>query len=196
MPYDDPNAGGPNPDEGARLHAEKNAPWVSGIYTHLHFPPYQFRAYPKMLYHPSYGEARAAMDKAIRIPARGTEDGARAQAMMEAQRALDESMRIVQTEDEAAALAGAWFDTPQAAAAAKEQWAQEIAAAAAHAAYEDRRLGPQAKAERQAADAAAEDHLVEIPEQPRTRRQTDADRLAVGQRLKAARAAKRAERGR
>ncbi len=160
---DDPNFGGPNPDEGARLHAEKNAPWVAGAYTHLHFPPYQFRPYPKMLYHSSYGEAKDAYDRALRIPARGTEDGARAQALLEAQRALDASMRIVQTEDEAVALQGAWFDSPQAAAAAKEQWAQAIAQAAAESAYEDRRLGPAAKAERKAADEASDGHLVEIP---------------------------------
>ncbi len=160
---DDPNFGAPDLDQGARLHAEKNAPWVNGTYSHLRFPPYQFRAYPRMLYHPNYGDAKAAYERAVRLPARGTEDAVRAQAMIEAQRALDECMCIVQNQDEEAARQGTWFETPRDAAEAKEQWAQAIAQAAAESAYDDRRLGAAAKAERKAADEASDGHLVEIP---------------------------------
>jgi hypothetical protein len=160
--------GDANPDRGAEIHAEKNSPWVNGAYSHLKFPPYQRREYPKMLYHPSYGEARKQQAAALRVPARGTEDGAREQALLEAHRALSAATHIVQDAEEEAACAGTWFESPALAEAAREAWAQQVAQAAAESAFADRRMSPQAQAERQAYDAESETHVVDVPA-PRSR---------------------------
>jgi hypothetical protein len=160
----DPDLGNPNPDLGAQLHAEKNAPWINGTYSHLKFPPFRPNVeYPKMLYAPTYGDARKAYDAALRIPARGTEDGARAQALLEANRAIQESICIVHNEDEERQRHGAWYETPTAAEVAKEALAQAVAQAAAESAYTDRHMSPAAKAERAAYDAEAEGHVVDVP---------------------------------
>jgi hypothetical protein len=188
-----PELGAPDPDEGARLHAEKNAPWVNGQYSHLKFPPYVKTEYPKMLYGLGYGEAVKLQQRALRIPARGTEDGERAQALLEAQRAIDVSIRIVHDEDEEALCAGAWYASPQEADAAKEAHAQAIAQAAAESNWDDRRLGPKAAAERKQRDEEAEDHLVEVAETPIRKRQsklTEDERKALSAKLHAAKAAK------
>lgn len=159
----DPDLGSPNPDLGAQLHAEKNAPWINGTYSHLKFPPFRPAEFPKMLYHPSYGDARKAYDAALRIPARGTEDGARAQALLEANRALQEAMCIVNDEDEQRAREGAWYETPTEAETAKGLLADAVAQAAAESSYRDRHMSPAAKEERAAFDAQAEDHVIDIP---------------------------------
>jgi hypothetical protein len=158
-----PDLGGPNPDLGAQLHAEKNAPWINGTYSHLKFPPFRPAEYPKMLYSSRYGDARKAYEAALRIPARGTEDGLRAQALLEADRDLKAAVCIVQDADEERKRHGAWYETPTAAEVAKEAMAQAVAQAAAESSYADRRLSPAAQAERAAYDAESEDHVVDVP---------------------------------
>jgi hypothetical protein len=158
-----PDLGGPNPDLGAQLHAEKNAPWINGAYSHLKFPPYRSAEYPKMLYSPGYGDARKAKDAALRLPARGTDDALRAQALLEAERALQESICIVHDEDEERARHGAWYETPTAAEHAKEAMAQAVAQAAAESNWTDRRMSPAAQAERAAYDAESEEHMIDVP---------------------------------
>jgi len=158
-----PDFGQANPDLGAQLHAEKNAPWINGTYSHLKFPPFRPAEYPKMLYSPSYGDARKAKDAALRIPARGTEDGLRAQALLDAERDLQTSMCIVHDADEERDRHGAWYETPTAAEVAKEAMAQAVAQAAAESAYTDRAMSPAAQAERAAYDAESEAHVIDLP---------------------------------
>ena len=154
-------------DEGARLHAKHNAPWVRGQYSHLEFAPYVFKAYPKMVYSAGYEPACLEYDQACMIPGRGTEDNGRGIAMILAQRKKDASVRIVQTAQEHAALpSGVWFETPSDAVAHIAALKQDIAVAAAHREYEDRNLGEAAKAEMHAYDDATDAFVGEIPETP------------------------------
>lgn len=156
--------GQPDKDEGARLHAEKNAPSVSGIYSHLKFPPYTFKPYPRALYSPEYPKAKEAFDRAVMIPARGTDTGARDMEITLAQRALNVCTKTVHTEEQYAEARGAgWCDSPMAAVAAKEQADRGIAQSAAESNYDDRNIGEKAKAEREAIDDEHDGHLVEIP---------------------------------
>ena len=162
-----PELGGPDPDEGARLHREKNAPWVSGQYSHLPpsvlHPPLVPREYPKMLFSPKYGEAQKAMQSAMRIAARGTEDAAREQAMKEAQYQLKQATRIVDDVDQERMLSGAFFETPGLAEEARVRDEEYIAQQAAESAWQDRNLMGAAKREREEYDANAEGHVVDVP---------------------------------
>ena len=160
-----PELGERDPDAGARLHAEKNAPSVSGLYSHLKFPPppQPPRLYPKMLYSTAYGAAIQARQRAYRIPARGSDDAERSLRIMEAERAVQEAICIVHSAEEEHRRREDWFDTPALAEAAREAKAQAVAQAAAERAYDDRRLGPQAAAELKQLEAEAADHVVEVP---------------------------------
>lgn len=151
-------------DEGARLHAEKNAPWVNGMYTHLKFPPYVFQAFPKMLYSLQYEAACLAYDQACLIPARGSDEAAREAAMRIAQRHKDAAIKIVHSQAEQDALAGGFYESPAAAVAAQHAFDNAIATAAAHREYEDRNMGEQARAEMRAVDDAADHFVAEVPE--------------------------------
>lgn len=154
-------------DEGARLHAEKNAPWVNGQYSHLKFEPYVFRAFPKMLYSLAYEAACLEYDYACLIPARGSEEGARDAAMRAAQRKKDAAMIVVKSASEQDMLGAGWYESPMAAVAAKKGLENDIAIAAAHREYEDRNMGEQARAEMRTFDEAADRFVAEVPEQRR-----------------------------
>lgn len=154
-------------DEGARIHAEKNAPTVSGIYTHLKFPPYVFRPFPKMLYGPDYVAACAAYQGAVAYRERRDEPGLRSSLIAEAQARKDAATRIVQSADEQEHCGSLWAETPAAAVAAQRALEASIALAAAESNFDDRRLGELAQRERNAADDASEGHLVEVAEQRR-----------------------------
>lgn len=159
-----PELGAPDPDEGARLHAEKNAPWINGAYSHLRFPPLVPAEFPKCLFSAGYGDALKAKALALRIPARGTDDAERATRLLDAERALSECVCIVpDAEQEARRLANDWFNTPQEAEAGKEAIARRIATAAAERAYDDRRLGPQAQDELRAVEDDADGHVLDVP---------------------------------
>lgn len=151
-------------DEGAILHAKHNAPWVKGQYSHLEFPPYVFRAFPKMLYSAGYEAACLEYDQACLIPARGSEEGDRDAAMRIAQRKKDVAVKTVLTQTEEDAWIGrGWFVSPTAAVDAAKAQQREMATVAAHRAYEDRNMGDQAKAEIRAFDDQAEAFVTEIP---------------------------------
>lgn len=154
-------------DEGARLHNEKNAPTVNGTYTHLKFPAYQFREFPKMLYGPDFLAACAEYDRAFAYRERRDEQGLRNSLIVEAQTRKDKATKIVNSRDEQDTVGGLWCETPDLALAAEKRNQDQIALAAAEAAFLDRNLGDVAKRERQAADDASEGHLVEVPEQKR-----------------------------
>ena len=164
-------------DEGARLHALKNAPHISGPYSHLSHdvlhPVYTYKAFPKMLYDAEYEAACLEYDQAWMIPSRGTEDAERATALVLAERKKQQHRRIVQSSAEVESLRGIWFETPGEAVAAKKAMEQEIAKVAAHRAYEDRNMGEQAKRDLDAFDEAAEEHVAVMPEKkkpgPRTK---------------------------
>lgn len=151
-------------DEGARLHAEKNSPWINGPYSHLKFPPYEFKAFPKMLYSLDYEGACQEYYEATLIPARGSEEGDRDAAMRKAQRRKDTSTVIVKTEAEFHRLiaSGDWYESPGQAIGAMKAKQDEIGRQAAHLAYDDRHLGAAARREREAADEASDGHLVEV----------------------------------
>lgn len=74
---------------------------------------------------------------------------------------LDGSDRIVRSAEEHQ-RAGECYESPEEAKDAKNKADELLAAEAAHLAYEDRNLTGKAKAEREAADALAEDHLVDV----------------------------------
>lgn len=156
-------------DEGARLHAEKNAPWVNGMYSDMKFPPYQYKPFPKMLYGIDYEPATLALDQAHLIPAWGTDDREQKKAIAEAQRRQSLATRIVQTEIEYADAknSGHWFDTPGDAVASVKAAHDALAVGQAHREYEDRNMGEGARREMRAVDDAADDFTPVIPEQPR-----------------------------
>ena len=153
-------------DEGARLHREKNAPWISGPYTHLGpavlNPPYTFKMYPKAVYHPDYNDARKAVNDAYGMPAYGSDEAERKKAIYLAEKWLEQTTKKVNNEAEHNLVRGTWFDTPTEAQAAKVDAQRETAVQAAHLAYEDRHLGDVAKREREEADELADDHLVDV----------------------------------
>lgn len=170
--------GAPDRDEGARLHAEKNAPSVSGQYSHLKFPAYTYHPYPRDMYSPDYPAAREALTRAQRIPARSMETGERDAAVIQAERELRLAVMSVGDEaQESDAKNRGWSNTPDEAKAACERRARGVAQAAAEANYDDRHLGEKARAEREAIDADHDGHLVEVPETPRAGART---RVAVG----------------
>ena len=171
----DPNAGESDRERGERLHMEKNAPSVNGIYSHLRFPAYQMAEYPKMLYAPSYGAAKAAMDSAMRIPGRGTEDVVREQAIRAAQYQLTQATRIVRDADEERMHSGTWFESPQLAEEAKVREEEYVAQQAAESNWTDRNLIGAAKRERDAFDADAEGHVVDVPAPPKRKYQRRKD---------------------
>lgn len=149
-------------DEGARLHNEKNAPWVSGMYSHLRFDPYVYQEYPKALYTADYLQAKREAHNAKYLS--GVTDQERQEAIKEAERVL--AAQTCAVGDEAAErlrLGQGWAITPEAALAVRKAAEHELSVQAAHLAYEDRNLGEKARAEREAADNESEGHLVEVP---------------------------------
>lgn len=155
-------------DEGARLHNEKNAPWKNGQYSHLEgkYEPYVYRPYPRMLYNAAYEPACLAYEEALRIPARGSEEGARQHAIAAALKAKTDATCIVQNlTDEAAKRTRGWYLSPTDAVAATKAELDARHLAQAHREYEDRNMGDQAKAEMRAHDDAAGDFTPEIPAQ-------------------------------
>ena len=149
-------------DEGARLHAEKNAPWVSGMYSHLRFDPYTYQEYPKAMYAPDFLMAKREAHHARFLT--GVTDQERQEAIKEAERILaQQTCLAADAADERMRAGQGWALTPEAAAAQQKQAEHELAVQAAHLAYEDRHLGDKARREREAADEAAEGHLVEVP---------------------------------
>lgn len=152
-------------DEGARLHTEKNAPWVSGMYSHLRFDPYVYQEYPKAMYAPDFLTAKREVHNARYLS--GVTDQERQEAIKEAERLLAMHSCLVQDgAEERLRLGQGWDLTPEAAAAQQQRAEDALAVQAAHLAYEDRHLGDKASAEREAADAASEGHLVEVKRKP------------------------------
>lgn len=152
--------------DGGQLHAEKNAPWVNGAFTHLRFPSYQFVPYPKTLYNAEWLRAdeqyRDALNRRIRP---GQEDDYR-EMLATASAARAACRVVVENADDEKALGAGWAETPQLAREVQEQLDRAVARAAAESNYDDRNLGSLAKAEREAHDAASDGHLVEVPRTP------------------------------
>jgi hypothetical protein len=152
--------------DGGQLHAEKNAPWVNGAFTHLRFPAWSFVPYPKVLYNAQWLRAdeqyRDALNRRVRP---GQEDDYR-EMLANATTMRASCRRIVENSDEEHALGAGWAETPALAVAAQEQLDRAVARAAAESNYDDRNLSALAKAERDNADAVSEGHLVEVPRTP------------------------------
>jgi hypothetical protein len=152
--------------DGAQLHAEKNAPWVNGAYTHLRFPPYEFRPYPKCLYTSAYLRAQEQYLQAKARRVRPGDEGDYFVRLQETEAARNATMRIVESPDEEAALGPGWAETPGKAVEQQETLDRAVAQAAAESAWDDRRLGALAQAERATADEQSPEHLVEVPRTP------------------------------
>ena len=150
-------------DEGARLHAEKNAPWVSGMYSHLKFPVYQYREFPKVLYHTDYRAAKQAWDAAHTMLVSGN-DQSRELAIKAATREIDKTVVTVSDKNEEARYlaSGDWAVTPAAAEERRIANDNALAVEAAHLNYEDRNLTGAALAERERADDMSDGHLVDV----------------------------------
>lgn len=152
--------------DGAVLHAEKNAPWVNGAFSHLRFPAYQFQPYPKRLYSAGWLRAdeqyRDALNRRVRV---GHEDEWK-QILEDARHLRDSCVVQVENAEDERALGSGWADSPGAAVELQERLDRAVAQAAAESNYDDRNLGALAQAERAAADAASDGHLVEVPRTP------------------------------
>lgn len=175
-------------DDGARLHALHNAPWVKGQYSHLEFKPYVHQAFPMAIYGVGYLEARRAYEEAEMIPAFGMNDVERKQAIMLAERALDRCVKKVGSEGELRQYlkTGEWFESPAELVARADGLQRDIEQAAAHRAYEDRNMGEGAKRELEAYDDAADHFVTHIPERPKAPK---ARRVTTDTAIKAAAAA-------
>lgn len=150
-------------DEGARLHAAKNAPWVKGQYSHLEFPPYRYQEFPRMLYGLDYPSAIRERAEAEMMPAIGINDTDRKKAIILADRRIQAATCIVQNEKELRAKGAGWFESPAGPEAELARQQTAIETAAAHRAYEDRNMSEAAKREIDAHDDASEEFVPEIP---------------------------------
>jgi hypothetical protein len=159
--------GGETTPDGATLHAEKNAPWVNGMYTSQRFPAYVFQPYPKWLYTAGWIRADEQYRNALRLRVRrGMDPDQVEQIVQDAALAREACMKLVQGAEEERLLGSLWCDSPTLAIEAQEQHDRAIAEAAAVSAYDDRLMSPAATAEREAADAASDGHLVEVARTP------------------------------
>lgn len=156
-------------DEGARLHAIHNAPWVKGQYSHIEFPPYQFRAFPMAIYKVGFTEAYRTRVEADMIPAFGQNDIERKQAVLLAERAVARLVALVKSEGELRKYlaTGEWFTSPQELEDEAASQQKAIETAAAHRAYEDLNMGEGARRELEKFDDEAEDFVAEVPQQRR-----------------------------
>lgn len=160
--------------DGGQLHAEKNAPWVNGTYSHLldahgqlkGEPRYVHQEYPKMLYNADYLKAASHHEAAKRMRAKRGDDEEREFLIAQTRDAMDLCTRTVQTPDEHASLGSLWQETPGLAVEARDMMEMAIAAAAAYSAGDDQHMSAAAKAERDAADEASDGHLVEVAATP------------------------------
>jgi hypothetical protein len=159
--------GGDDTPDGAVLHAEKNAPWVNGMYSSYRAPAYVHQPYPKWLFNAQWLRADEQWRNALTLRGRrGREQDETERIIADATAARDACMRLVQNADEERLLGSTWCETPQKAVEAQEAHDRAIAAAAAESNWDDRLMSPAAKAERDAADAASDGHLVEVPRTP------------------------------
>jgi hypothetical protein len=129
--------------------------------------PYQFRAYPKMLYRAvTRPDGREICMEPQPVPHAG---GAQAEAqynfeLMQWERHTAACSKVVRSEsEEAAARSEGWRETPKAALSRQEELRQDIARAAAESAFADERMGELAKRERAAAEANSGDPVVVVP---------------------------------
>lgn len=154
-------------DEGERLHNKHNAPWKSGMYSHLEFPPYVYREYPRMLYGLGYPAAVRERAEAEMIPAFGMRDEEKKAALAKAERKIQESTCIVQNEAHYRKMGPGWFESPAGAEAELLSQQRRIEEVAANRAYEDRNMSDKAKREIDAYDEAADHFVTHIPERKR-----------------------------
>lgn len=163
--------------QGAMLHNEKNAPWAPGGYYEKALkalkpnPSLTGRPieYPKMLYSVDYPAAQREYQAAVRFRERRDMPGERDELIKRAEFAMQAATLTVRSaaEERQARDSSLWHATGADALKAEEQRQQAIAEAALVSASDDRRMGELARRERDAADAASEGHLVEVPEQKR-----------------------------
>jgi hypothetical protein len=159
-------AGGDPVIDGGVLHAEKNAPWVNGMYSNYRPPPYVHQEYPKFLFTADWLKADEQYRNALALRARRGDDDERLRIISDATAARDACMRKVNGPEEERLLGSTWFESPVKAVEAREAQARSIAQAAAESNWDDRNMGELAKREREALDAASETHVTEVPRTP------------------------------
>ena len=155
--------GGDQTPDGGTLHAEKNAPWVNGMYSNIKFPPYVFQPYPKTLFNAQYLKADEQYRAALALRSRRGYDDDRERIVNDATATREACMRIVQGPEEERLLGSLWCETPALAVEAQEKSDRAIAEAAAASNWDDRNMSALAHRERAAADETSEGHLVEVP---------------------------------
>lgn len=167
-------------EQGSALHNEKNAPWAPGGYYEKALkalkpnPSLAGRPieYPKMLYSTDYPEAQREYQAAIRFRERRDMPGERDDLIKRAELAMQGATLTVRSaaEEQHARDSSLWHTTGAEAMKSEERRQQDIADAAAVARHDDRRLSAAAMAERDAAEAASEGHMVEVPESKRAKK--------------------------
>ncbi len=152
-------------EAGAKLHNEKNAPWVSGQYTHLagKFPPYVYREFPKMLYGVGYLEACELLERVEREFVRKDEQQDHEARIEHARRMKASFTRTVRDEGEQAGLGVYWVEKPSDLKTAKQRLEDDVALASAESNFDDRNMSESAKAEREALEDQANDFVTEVP---------------------------------
>jgi len=165
-----------------RLHNRKNR--AVNPADEMEFPPYRFRPFPVAVYR-DWDETARRRELYKRASAAGISlsDERQIQLIedtMEEWETLligvhdfderDDVMPQLREENErklAWHLSHGWVAKPDDIRSAKDRLNKMVARAAAERAYDDRHLGPQAAAELEAIEDAADDHVVEVPEAPR-----------------------------
>lgn len=150
------------PQETAdRLHLEHNGPIRPP--TRGRPRPYVYQPFPACMYREWDESGRAKMERKLARDL-GMDLNDRRQALM-----VDEAMPrfdscVVEDESQQERrLADGWARNPDEVKAAKRQYEMNIAKAATERAYDDRHLGEKARTELDAVEAAAEDHVLDVP---------------------------------
>lgn len=185
----DPNSPLSAEEQSLRLHFKKNQPEKPDI----DFPPYRFMPYPAAMYR-EWTEANRKLELR-RIAGRlslnlsNPIDFERADvelAEYESRQVgvrdvdddghVDQQLRDKNDADHRVLLGQGWADTPSGVKDAKDKQNKALALAAAHRNYEDRNMGELAKAEAEAIDDAADDHVPEIPQAAKNGRRKSEDK--------------------
>lgn len=182
---------GEDPDiTAAKLHAKKNRP--ANPAEDLEFPAYRYRPYPRVVYRQWDDEDRDR--ELMRVAGKQMLDLEKKRDRYTAEALVGEhetrgvgvidyephdtgdeilsALRERNDKEFASLLEQGWADSPDGVRAATRRVQMRVAASAADRWNDDAKLGEKAKAELEAIDAAADDHVVDVPE---TRKQLQAE---------------------
>lgn len=133
-------------EEATRLHFKKNRPDVPDV----EFPPYRFRPYPMAMYR-EHPETREVESKLVGVVDYDEHD------------VVHTPLREHNDREHTRWLESGWVNKPEDIQSAVDRLNKAVALAAAHRNYDDRNLGPQARAELDQIEDAADEHVLEVP---------------------------------